>query len=89
MPDATRITHAARSYNNVKAGKFRDGLALVNRLGEAQVRRVQQAAKLDFWMKARRVSAKDFGGSNRKVFASSEEMDGVLSAIARELGLPD
>ena len=41
MSDAACLAHSARRYDDVKAGKLCDRLALVDRLGETQMLRVQ------------------------------------------------
>ena len=47
VPDPSGVAHAAGGDDDVKAGQLGDRLALVHGLGEAQMRRVEQAANVD------------------------------------------
>lgn len=52
MPDAAGVAHAAARNDHVKAGQFRDGFAFIDRLGEAQMRRVQKPVDIGAQRKA-------------------------------------
>src|SRR5581483_6593326 len=57
MPDATGLAHAASRDDDVKAVQPGDRLALVDRLGESQLRRGQEPIQVDLGIETCRVSA--------------------------------
>ena len=46
MADAARVAHAAGRNDDVKAGELRDRLAVIDRFGAFQQRRVEGAKKI-------------------------------------------
>ena len=66
MPDAAGVAHAAGGDDDVKAGQLRDRLAFVDGLGEAQMRRVEQAVDVDGRIEACGVLPEHLGRANRQ-----------------------
>ena len=66
VPDTPGIAHAAGGDDDVKAGQLGDPLALVDRLGEPQLRGVQQPAHVDRGIEAFGVLAKHLGRTDRQ-----------------------
>ena len=66
MPDTPGVAHAAGGDDDMKAGQLGNRLALIDRLGEPQLRRVQQPAEVDLGIEAFGVLAKHLGGADRQ-----------------------
>ena len=66
VPDTPGVAHAAGGDDDMKAGELGDRLALLDRFGEPELRRVQEPAHIDRGIEARCVLAKDFGGADRQ-----------------------
>ena len=98
MPDAAGVAHAAGRDDDVEAGQLGDRLAFVDRLGEAQMRRAEQAVDVDLAVEARGMFAEHLGGVNRqrrieedrrrRHFAALHQVDQIddqfLGALDRE-----
>ena len=66
MPDTPGVAHAACGDDDVKAGQLGNCLALLDGLGEPELRRVQQPADVDFGIEAFGMLAKHLGGADRQ-----------------------
>src|SRR5215217_3331227 len=81
MPDASRVAHAAGCDYDVKACQFRDGLAFLDRFGEAQMRRVQQAIDVGVRIEARTMPSKYFGGADSERGVQKDWRRGDFTAL--------
>ena len=64
MADAAGVAHAAGGDDDVEAGELGDRLALLHRLGEAQMRRAKQPLDVDIGLEAVGMLAEHFGGAD-------------------------
>ena len=81
VPDASGIAHAAGGDDDVKAGQLGDRLALVDRFGEPQLRRVQQPADVDAGSRLDGVLAKNLGGADRERGIEKDRRGRNLAAL--------
>jgi hypothetical protein len=66
MPDTPRVAHAACGDDDVEAGQLGNCLALLDGLGEPELRRVQQPLDVDFGIETFGMLAKHLGGADRQ-----------------------
>ena len=66
MPDTPGVAHAACGDDDMEAGQLGNCFALIDRLGEPELRRVQQPADVDLGIEAFGVLAEHLGGADRQ-----------------------
>ena len=81
MPDAAGVAHAARRDDDVKAGQLGDRLAFVDRLGEAQMRRIEQAIDVDIRIEACGVLPENLRGANGQRRIEKDRRRRYLAAL--------